>query len=173
MRSLSSRPPRIRQAGAFCIIEEIAPLDTPLHVHEHEDELFYVLEGEHVFRSAKRSSTPVRATRVRATRGPSRAAARGAAHGAIALARLPPASRASSASLPRRSAPARSGRRHMRASPRSTGSPGSSSHPSGSSGALLPLRVRRIHRVRLHADLTILPKLAYALARANGVPIAV
>ncbi len=35
--------------GAFCIIEEIAPLDTPLHVHEHEDELFYVLEGEHVF----------------------------------------------------------------------------------------------------------------------------
>ncbi len=36
--------------GAFTIIEEIAPLDTPLHVHEHEDELFYVLEGEHVFR---------------------------------------------------------------------------------------------------------------------------
>ena len=23
-------------------------LDTPLHVHEREDELFYVLEGEHV-----------------------------------------------------------------------------------------------------------------------------
>jgi mannose-6-phosphate isomerase-like protein (cupin superfamily) len=36
--------------GAFTIIEEIAPLDTPLHVHEREDELFYVLEGEHVFR---------------------------------------------------------------------------------------------------------------------------
>ena len=38
--------------GAFTIIEEVAPLDTPLHVHEHEDEdeLFYVLEGEHVFR---------------------------------------------------------------------------------------------------------------------------
>ena len=35
--------------GAFAIIEEIAPLDTPLHVHEHEDELFYVLEGDHVF----------------------------------------------------------------------------------------------------------------------------
>ena len=35
--------------GGFTIIEEIAPLDTPLHVHEHEDELFYVLEGEHVF----------------------------------------------------------------------------------------------------------------------------
>ncbi|MBA3434646.1 MAG: cupin domain-containing protein [Actinobacteria bacterium] len=35
--------------GAFTIIEEIEPLDTPLHVHEHEDELFYVLEGDHVF----------------------------------------------------------------------------------------------------------------------------
>jgi mannose-6-phosphate isomerase-like protein (cupin superfamily) len=36
--------------GSFAIIEEIDPLDTPLHVHAHEDELFYVLEGEHVFR---------------------------------------------------------------------------------------------------------------------------
>jgi mannose-6-phosphate isomerase-like protein (cupin superfamily) len=36
-------------AGAFSIIEEIGPLDTPLHIHEHEDELFYVLEGEHIF----------------------------------------------------------------------------------------------------------------------------
>ena len=35
--------------GGFTIIEEIAPLDTPLHLHEREDELFYVLEGEHVF----------------------------------------------------------------------------------------------------------------------------
>jgi mannose-6-phosphate isomerase-like protein (cupin superfamily) len=35
--------------GAFSIIEEIAPLDTPLHVHEREDELFFVIEGEHVF----------------------------------------------------------------------------------------------------------------------------
>jgi mannose-6-phosphate isomerase-like protein (cupin superfamily) len=36
--------------GAFTIIEEVNPLDTPLHVHRYEDELFYVLEGEHVFR---------------------------------------------------------------------------------------------------------------------------
>jgi mannose-6-phosphate isomerase-like protein (cupin superfamily) len=36
--------------GAFCVIDEVDPLDTPLHVHEREDELFYVLEGEHVFR---------------------------------------------------------------------------------------------------------------------------
>jgi mannose-6-phosphate isomerase-like protein (cupin superfamily) len=35
--------------GAFSIVEEIDPLDTPRHVHEREDELFFVLEGEHVF----------------------------------------------------------------------------------------------------------------------------
>jgi mannose-6-phosphate isomerase-like protein (cupin superfamily) len=35
--------------GAFTIFEENEPVDTPVHVHEHEDELFYVLEGEHVF----------------------------------------------------------------------------------------------------------------------------
>jgi mannose-6-phosphate isomerase-like protein (cupin superfamily) len=35
--------------GAFSIVEEIHPLDTPLHVHHDHDELFYVLEGEHIF----------------------------------------------------------------------------------------------------------------------------
>ena len=35
--------------GAFTIIEEHEPVDTRLHVHENEDELFFVLEGEHVF----------------------------------------------------------------------------------------------------------------------------
>ena len=35
--------------GSFSILEEIDPLDTPLHVHKNEDELFFVLEGEHVF----------------------------------------------------------------------------------------------------------------------------
>jgi DNA-binding transcriptional LysR family regulator len=38
--------------------------------------------------------------------------------------------------------------------------------------ALLPLRVRGIERVRLHADLTILARLACALARARAVPLA-
>ena len=38
--------------------------------------------------------------------------------------------------------------------------------------ALLPLRVRGLDRVRLHADLTILAKLACALARARAVPLA-
>jgi mannose-6-phosphate isomerase-like protein (cupin superfamily) len=37
-------------SGAFAIFEENEPVDTSLHVHENEDELFYVLEGEHVFR---------------------------------------------------------------------------------------------------------------------------
>ena len=35
--------------GAFALFEEVEPVDTPLHVHEREDELFFVLEGEHVF----------------------------------------------------------------------------------------------------------------------------
>ena len=38
--------------------------------------------------------------------------------------------------------------------------------------ALAPLRVRWIGRVALHADLTILAKLACALARARAVPLA-
>jgi transposase len=38
--------------------------------------------------------------------------------------------------------------------------------------ALLPLRVRGLDRVRLHADLTILAKLSCALARTRAVPLA-
>jgi len=38
--------------------------------------------------------------------------------------------------------------------------------------ALLPLRVRGLERVRLHADLSILAKLACALARAHTAPLA-
>jgi Transposase DDE domain len=38
--------------------------------------------------------------------------------------------------------------------------------------ALLPLRVRGLDRVRLHVDLTILAKLACALARSRAVPLA-
>ena len=34
--------------GAFTVIEEFSPLDTPLHVHENEDELWFILQGEHV-----------------------------------------------------------------------------------------------------------------------------
>ena len=36
--------------GEFSLLEELPPMvDTPPHVHERDDELFYVLEGEHVF----------------------------------------------------------------------------------------------------------------------------
>jgi quercetin dioxygenase-like cupin family protein len=36
--------------GAFSVVEEVPPMvDTPRHVHERDDELFYVLEGEHVY----------------------------------------------------------------------------------------------------------------------------
>ena len=35
--------------GALSVFEELPPLlDTPRHVHSNEDELFYILEGEHV-----------------------------------------------------------------------------------------------------------------------------
>jgi mannose-6-phosphate isomerase-like protein (cupin superfamily) len=37
--------------GAFTVFEEVPPMvDTPLHVHANEDEMFYVLEGEHIVR---------------------------------------------------------------------------------------------------------------------------
>lgn len=36
--------------GAFTVFEEVPPLsDVARHVHQHEDELYYVLEGEHEF----------------------------------------------------------------------------------------------------------------------------
>lgn len=38
--------------------------------------------------------------------------------------------------------------------------------------AMLPLRVRRVSRVRLHVDLTILARLATALAKVRAVPVA-
>jgi mannose-6-phosphate isomerase-like protein (cupin superfamily) len=34
--------------GAFSIIEEVDPVDTPLHIHQNEDELWYILEGQHI-----------------------------------------------------------------------------------------------------------------------------
>lgn len=36
--------------GAFTVFEEVPPLgDVSRHVHQHEDEMYYVLEGEHDF----------------------------------------------------------------------------------------------------------------------------
>ncbi len=35
--------------GSFSIIEEVNAVDAPPHVHGSQDELFFVLEGRHVF----------------------------------------------------------------------------------------------------------------------------
>jgi mannose-6-phosphate isomerase-like protein (cupin superfamily) len=36
--------------GSFTLLEEVPPLlDTSSHVHSREDEMYYVLEGDHVF----------------------------------------------------------------------------------------------------------------------------
>ena len=52
------RVPSEASGGAFSLFEEVPPLaDTPLHVHRDEDELFYVLEGEHVFRIGDKEHT--------------------------------------------------------------------------------------------------------------------
>jgi mannose-6-phosphate isomerase-like protein (cupin superfamily) len=45
------RVPSEATGGAYALMEEVPPLvDTPAHVHDREDELFFVLEGEHVYR---------------------------------------------------------------------------------------------------------------------------
>jgi quercetin dioxygenase-like cupin family protein len=42
--------------GVFTMFEELPPmLDTPRHVHDREDETFYVLDGEHEFTSGDRT----------------------------------------------------------------------------------------------------------------------
>jgi mannose-6-phosphate isomerase-like protein (cupin superfamily) len=41
--------------GAFSLFEELPPLvDTPMHVHARDDELFYSLAGEHVIQVGDR-----------------------------------------------------------------------------------------------------------------------
>lgn len=41
--------------GAMTVLEEAPPMvDTPLHVHSREDELFYIVEGEHVITLGER-----------------------------------------------------------------------------------------------------------------------
>jgi mannose-6-phosphate isomerase-like protein (cupin superfamily) len=49
------RAPAEATGGAFALFEEVPPLvDTPAHVHAREDELFYVLDGDHVIRVGER-----------------------------------------------------------------------------------------------------------------------
>jgi mannose-6-phosphate isomerase-like protein (cupin superfamily) len=35
--------------GAFSLVEALDPMETPKHVHDREDEAFYILGGEHEF----------------------------------------------------------------------------------------------------------------------------
>jgi mannose-6-phosphate isomerase-like protein (cupin superfamily) len=44
-----------KTGGTFSLFEEVPPLvDTPMHVHAKDDELFYILEGEHVIQVGER-----------------------------------------------------------------------------------------------------------------------
>ncbi len=111
--------------GAFSIVEEAPPmLDTPLHDHANEDELFYILEGEHVVQCGE--------DEFRLGPGGTAFLPRGVPHsqrrvetGVGRLLALTYPAGFSSASSTRPSAPARSARTCTRASPRSTASPGS------------------------------------------------
>jgi mannose-6-phosphate isomerase-like protein (cupin superfamily) len=41
--------------GEMTALEEVEPMsDTPLHVHANEDELFYIVEGEHIIALGER-----------------------------------------------------------------------------------------------------------------------
>ncbi|HEY6638219.1 MAG TPA: cupin domain-containing protein [Solirubrobacterales bacterium] len=41
--------------GAMTVLEEVPPMvDTPLHVHSREDELFYIVDGEHIITLGER-----------------------------------------------------------------------------------------------------------------------
>ena len=40
--------------GAFSVMEVPPLADTPLHIHAHEDEFFYAVEGEHVITVGER-----------------------------------------------------------------------------------------------------------------------
>ena len=93
--------------GAFALFEENEPVDTPLHVHDNEDELFYVLEGEHVFQVGDEEHRAGPGQAVFAPRGVPHSQRRVVPRtGRVLALTSPGASRASSASSPAPSAPA-------------------------------------------------------------------
>ena len=65
------------------MIEEVDPLYTPLRVHKNADELWYVLEGEHIVQVGDDEFHVGPGDRVRAPRRSPCAAQGGAANGAI------------------------------------------------------------------------------------------
>jgi mannose-6-phosphate isomerase-like protein (cupin superfamily) len=111
--------------GALTVFEENEPVDTPLHVHEHEDELFYVLEGEHVIQVGEREHWVGPGELVFAPRGIPHAQRRVVPRrGRTLVLTAPGGLGASSASSRRRTPTARSARRPTRGPRSGTGSPG-------------------------------------------------
>ena len=112
--------------GAFTVFEENEAVDTPLHMHENEDELFFVLEGEHVFQVGEEEFRvgPGRSpcSRPAAFRTPSAEWCR--EPDALWSSPFPQGSRASSGSSRPRTALGRSGPRPTPPPPSATGSPG-------------------------------------------------
>ena len=114
--------------GAFTLFEEVPPLvDTPLHVHEWEDELFHVLEGEHVFQVGEEELPTGPGGMVFAPRGIPHAQRRVVPGEGrlLVLTDARRASRASSGSSPRPSGRGRWGPTPTRSRPIGTASPGS------------------------------------------------
>ena len=99
-------------------------LDTPLHVHANEDELFYILEGEHVVQCGEDEFRLGPGGTAFLPRGVPHSQRRVETGVGRLLALTYPAGFSSASSTPP-SAPARSARTCTRASPRSTASPGS------------------------------------------------
>ena len=123
------RAARDTTGGSFTIFEEVPPLaDTPLHVHANEDELFYPLEGEHIYQVGTEEFRIGPGGMVFAPRGIPHSQRRVVpGEGRQLVLTHPPASRDSSASWPLRTTRERSGRRLTRRLPRTTGSVGSES----------------------------------------------
>ena len=125
-------------AGAFSLFEEVPPMaDTPLHVHEKDDELFYVLEGEHVFQVGEDELRVGPGGLVFAPRGVPHAQRRVVpGQGRLLVLTVPGASTDSSVSWQRRMRQGRSGPRRMRPPRGTTGSPGSTDPRSARNGLL-------------------------------------
>ena len=122
------RTPSEASGGAFTLFEEVPPMaDTPAHVHANEDELFYVLEGEHVFTvgdeelpaQARAGSSSLRAE------FRTRSVVSSREKGGSWFSRHPEASKGSSGSWRPRRRPERSGLKRTPLHRRRTGSPGS------------------------------------------------
>jgi mannose-6-phosphate isomerase-like protein (cupin superfamily) len=134
--------------GAMTVLEEVEPMsDTPLHVHSREDELFYVVEGEHIFQRGHeqfRLGPGESIFCLRRTPHSQRRVEPRVGHELVVL--TPGGFEQFSVTSPRPSAPARSAPTLMRRPPRRRASPGSESRAQPSAGGMLWLRRKRLSR---------------------------